>query len=120
MPKFQPGVSGNPRGRPRGAAGLAAYIKKKLGNDLHDVVDEMAAIALGQRGASPRDRISAAQWLADRAFGKPDQSLAIASTVETSMTLIDPSKLSDVDLLKREQILEQLAALEAKALGDGS
>ncbi|HZI08668.1 MAG TPA: DUF5681 domain-containing protein [Archangium sp.] len=44
---FKPGQSGNPDGRPKGAAGLAAYLRKLTRNG-RDGADRLAAIAMGE------------------------------------------------------------------------
>ena len=61
------GKSGNPLGRPRGSAGLAAFIRTKT-KDFTKLVVWMLKIA--RTSASDRDRIAAIIWLADRGLGK--------------------------------------------------
>ncbi len=73
---FQPGVSGNPGGRP---AGLAARVREELGNDGQKLIDFWKLLAFGTAediekayGEKPklRDRQAAADSLADRGYGK--------------------------------------------------
>lgn len=82
---FQPGVSGNPGGRPKG---LAAKVKEACGADGDKLVEAWAAIAFGTAkerkaifGAALRigvnQRLMALEQLADRGFGKPVQSVAM-------------------------------------------
>src|ERR1044071_8420231 len=65
---FRKGVSGNAGGRPRG---LAQAVRDATG-DGQELVAFMLTVVRGQhRHVRVRDRIDAATWLADRAFGKP-------------------------------------------------
>lgn len=71
-PPWQPGQSGNPGGRPKG---LARRIREEVGNDGSRLVKVVIGV-LDDESASRRDRLEAASWLADRAFGKPAQVIA--------------------------------------------
>ncbi len=105
---WKPGQSGNPAGRPRGAAGLARYIREQTG-DLHEMIDLAIEMARG-RGATPsttRDRLYAINIVLDRALGKPDQAVAVTADV-------GPSKRVDLSLLSDAE-LDQYAALLKKA-----
>lgn len=65
---FLKGVSGNPGGRPRG---FVQAIREAT-RDGEELVRFMVRVLRGQvRGVRVRDRLEAASWLADRAFGKP-------------------------------------------------
>lgn len=65
---WQPGQSGNPKGRPRTGHALAEAIRAKV-----DPV-ELAEIALGiarDAGEQAKDRLTAVKFLADHGWSKP-------------------------------------------------
>ena len=99
---FPKGVSGNPGGRPRG---LAAYVRENTDGG-EEIVELMVSVMRGDviGGQVPRirDRMDAATWLADRAFGK-----AVAQ-VETKSLNVDMG-LSDIIT---EELLELLHRTE--------
>lgn len=59
--KFQPGVSGNPGGRPKG---IAAKAREHTDKALEVLVE-------GMEDKDPRVRVTAAKELLDRGWGKP-------------------------------------------------
>ena len=68
---FLPGQSGNPGGRPRG---LAALVRAQT-NDGKELVNLMlrvlrGTLAVNGKKPSISDRMKAAEWLADRGWGK--------------------------------------------------
>ena len=70
---FKPGQSGNPSGRPKGAAGFAERIRQatKEGQDL-------MAWALAIAGnPKAKDRMAAIKWLGDRGWGTAPQEITI-------------------------------------------
>lgn len=78
---FLPGQSGNPGGRPKG---LAAAARGAVGDDGRDLVAFFSAVMRGDRKAlgerrpvALRERVQAATWLADRAYGKAVQVVEI-------------------------------------------
>ena len=99
---FPKGVSGNPGGRPRG---LAAYVRENTDGGA-EIVELMVSVMRGDviGGQVPRirDRIDAATWLADRAFGK-----AVAQ-VETKSLSVDMS----LNEISTEELLELLHKTE--------
>ena len=101
---FPKGVSGNPGGRPRG---LAAYVRESTGNG-HEMVDLMTSIMRGETidGTAPRirDRMDAASWLADRAFGKPTTQIeATSRSMNVDMTLSEMTSERLLELLYKDQ-----------------
>jgi hypothetical protein len=70
---FPRGVSGNPGGRPKG---LARYVRELVGNDGRRIADFMLRV-LDDETERTETRMQAAQWLADRGFGKPTQPQAL-------------------------------------------
>ena len=99
---FPKGVSRNPGGRPRG---LASYVRENTEGGA-EVVELMLGVMRGDviGGQVPRirDRLDAATWLADHAFGK-----AVAQ-VETKSLNVDMG-LSEIST---EELLELLHKTE--------
>ena len=65
--RFLAGQSGNPGGRP---VGFHNYIQERTG-DGSELTDFVLSVFRGENGASTKERMDAATWLADRGFGKP-------------------------------------------------
>ena len=94
---WQPGQSGNPRGRPKGTRDLAGYVLEATGGG-KELVDALICIARGavpnlavQKGSRPRkdqqvrpaDQLKAIEMLLDRGFGRSPQQLDIAHNVSS-------------------------------------
>ena len=105
-PNWKPGVSGNPRGRPRGAAGLAEYIRS-ITRDGAELADIAIDIARNPR-ARDRDRLAAVELLKDRAFGKPEQTIQLEASIKPAGPALpepDYESMSLADLEALDQIL---------------
>ena len=76
MARFQPGVSGNPHGRPRRGASLAERIREKGGADGEVYVSLLHGIATSPKETT-RLRIEAVKVLLQRGFGDPPQQVDI-------------------------------------------
>ncbi len=85
---FPKGYSPNPGGRPGGTKGLAAYIKK-LTKDGFDLADLMWEIASGDHQCYMNDRVNAIRWLADRGFGKVQDSLHVSGGLNLAQLLLE-------------------------------
>jgi hypothetical protein len=71
-PPWKPGVSGNPTGRP---AGLVSAIRKQT-KDGAELVRFFCAVFRDEQ-VDLDDRMTAATWLADRAYGRPAQMVGL-------------------------------------------
>ena len=80
MPKFQPGQSGNPGGRPKGVEALA---REHTGKAVKTLVDALT---------SDKHCVAAAVALLDRGWGKPNQSHDIKHNIVASLA-------ADADLI---------------------
>lgn len=135
---FEPGKSGNPRGRPPGAEGLAKYLRIKLRNGR---VGADSLIAIGQgtetrvRHIATKDGIqqveeppsfaeSIAAWkvLFDRMHGTAQKFLEItgAGGGPLTFTLDGLKNLSDDDIEQMEGILERASGDSESSPGSDS
>jgi len=81
-PNWRPGVSGNPSGRPRGAAGLARYVAEQT-DDGRELIDRLLHLSRDPE-APVREATSATMALIDRLAGKPMQPSEIAMQIEAT------------------------------------
>jgi hypothetical protein len=109
---FQPGVSGNPGGRPKG---LARRVRQLVGNDGHKIVDFMFSVMNDTR-ARNADRLEAAKWLADRGFGKTEQAINIDLN---QYPIVDITRFSTEDLKTVLAITERSGANPAEIVASG-
>ena len=105
---FQPGQSGNPGGRPRGAAAIAREVcggsPEKLASALLGIVEDPNARA--------RDRIAAAAELWDRGWGKPPAYAAIEAENPLGLSAVDEEIAAIAETLAKER--DELAAKRAR------
>jgi pyridoxal/pyridoxine/pyridoxamine kinase len=98
MPRFQPGQSGNPSGRPAYTAEFARQLVKLVKrHDWRDIV--LKAIEQAKRG-DPKAR----EWLSDRVMGKAGQLIDITSAGEKIS--FDLTLLNDEQLTALEEIIK--------------
>ena len=99
---FRPGQSGNPTGRPTRPATIEA---RRIFQDVADAARERTQDAIDVLAAIMKDpkapaaaRVSAAQAILDRGYGKPAQAVEVSAGP-------DLTHLSDEDLKTLERIL---------------
>lgn len=69
--RFKPGQSGNPSGKPKTDKALVAQWKK-MGARAMEIIAELSETG------DKKTRLEAAKYLADRAYGKPGQSVELS------------------------------------------
>lgn len=101
MAKFQKGQSGNPSGRPKLVAGI--NLKELARSHAPECIDTLCSIMRDDE-ASEAARVSAANAILDRGFGKPPQTLGDE----------DGNVLSWIDFLTaaRSRVREQLDSIQ--------
>jgi hypothetical protein len=99
---FQPGVSGNPGGRPKG---LTRRVRELVGDDGETIAKYMLSVMTDETERTA-DRMEAARWLSDRGWGKAIQSLDLNVEEHDPWTEV-MSKLSAEELDDMIAILER-------------
>ena len=104
---FPPGVSGNPGGRPRG---LVSAIRSETQDGAELVRFMLSVLRAEVPGATLRDRMAAASWLADHGFGRPLLTDPAGAVVQVQPTLVVQAlaKVSDAAL---DELSKALAVL---------
>ena len=95
--RFVPGNRANPGGRPKG---LAALVRAETRDGA-----ELVAFMLGVLRAPKQPtalRILAAQWLADRGFGKAVQFVEADVSVDATVSAVDPVRERIREVLTRD------------------
>lgn len=114
---WQKGQSGNPTGRAKGFKGLAQEIQKRT-NDGRDLVEfalkVFAGVALTEGGQTPKLELrwQALEWLSDRGFGKPVQSVDL-NVSEGGPTHMDLANATPEELA----VLERFALAQISLTG---
>ena len=104
---FQPGVSGNPGGRPRG---LARQVRELVGEDGEAIATFLLTV-MSDEGERTRDRLEAARLLADRGWGKAVQAVDMDVAQQT---WIDFSGYSTEDLETLISVFERCESHTAR------
>lgn len=117
---WERGRSGNPSGRPRSASLVARAVADRTGGGA-EIVERILAIARGEDKtiASERSRTWAWEWLGDRLWGRPAQSLELTSPDEPRAARVrfDDSALTTDELREIVAASATLERLTAKAAG---
>ena len=108
---FQPGQSGNPGGRPKG---LSRRVRELVGDDGYAIAEFMLKM-MNDETARNADRIEAAKWLADRAFGRSVQAVDI----DVNQHSLDISDFSTEDLRALRAIFERYSPDAAELVESG-
>lgn len=112
---WQPGESGNRAGRPKGFRGVARLIMQETCDGAELV--EWALEVWRDPSRSFGERQAAHAWLADRALGKPLQSMDLSASLEVSAGL--PAGWDSLPSADRERYLDRLIAGELPSGSDG-
>lgn len=85
-PPWQPGQSGNPRGRPN-TSGLIRAIRKRYGANAEKLLEALAEIAFGRK-VPPASRVAALRELLNRGWGTPVESVQIDLQADGAMQTV--------------------------------
>jgi Family of unknown function (DUF5681) len=103
---FTKGQSGNPHGRPRGQ--LRAIANLALEARKHSLVALKTIVEICKNGETETVRLAAANSLLDRGFGRPTQSIELA----TDGPLIQFDFFKEIDPLEQQLLRDALKTIE--------
>lgn len=118
---FQPGVSGNPKGRPKSKT-LSEHYRAKLnevvpGDPQQRTYGELIASSMVIQAA--QGEIAAARELADRTEGRAPQSIALDANLMDWRDLARQAGLSEADVLREARdLFAELATDGGSETGD--
>lgn len=104
MGRFEPGHAPSSPGRPKGAAGLAAYIAEQT-NGGQELVDRLLVIS--RTSTNPRQVEASTMALLDRLAGRPVQPVAASIQTGDSTGPTLPSGWGAMGQAEREVWLDQ-------------
>ncbi len=116
--QFKPGVSGNPGGRTKG---IERLVRETVGDDMVAIIKAQIAIAQGKKPEGlaielppikAADMTKAAEWIGDRGWGKPRQTVNSTGDL-AGVKRIDYSLLTDDELDKMVEADEIAARVAA-------
>lgn len=129
MAKFEPGVSGNPGGRPKGLGALVRDTVEREGPGGKDgwleLVRAQYRIATGiDDRAKAKDMTAAAVFLRDAGYGRPQQAVDVTSNGQTvaAATVTIPlatEALTDEQLLALQRALDKAGEAASGAIDGG-
>ncbi len=113
--RWQPGQSGNPKGRPKGVT-LSDALRKMLAEQAPGKTEQTYAevIARALCKQAVKGNVLAAKEVADRVEGRPKQSLDVDLNVRDWRKLAEANGLREADVLREAR---QLIAESADDLG---
>lgn len=95
--QFKKGQSGNPNGRPKKLPELDKLLADVLGEE-KDGITAAEAILKKLRQMAAQGNLRAAEILLDRGYGKPKQSIDMATTINgVKQIIIEPVKPKNTD-----------------------
>lgn len=102
---WRPGVSGNPRGRPRKGNALTDAVR--VGADPDELVD--IALDLARNGQTESTRVSALTWLRDSGYTRPAErhEVAVGSPDEDdgdALAIATDAELDQLEDLERQRL----------------